>query len=223
MSHFSSSLLGRTAGLAALSGARSIMGLALLSRQLRQRPSRRLGRSRLTFMQSSRTAKVLTLLTAGELLGDKLPSAPDRISFPALTGTCPIGSADWGHAIHPTTPTPSHRGIHRVGECRGGNLRYLPPAKATRAVHRVSRSRVGGAGRYPRDHPGKAPAALRNISVIVHQADFAAAGWPTEVDACPADRTTLPYRFHSASVKCPTTAPFRVLRSAASFCSACCT
>lgn len=81
-----SSLLWRTAGLAALTGARSIMGPALLSRQLRKYPARQLGRSRLSFMQSSRTAKVLTLLAAGELVGDKLPGTPDRISPPALIG-----------------------------------------------------------------------------------------------------------------------------------------
>jgi uncharacterized membrane protein len=92
MNRFSSSLLGHTAGLAALSGARSMMGLALLSRQLRQHPSRRLGRSRLGFMQSSRTAKVLTLLAVGELVGDKLPSAPDRISSAALTGRALSGA-----------------------------------------------------------------------------------------------------------------------------------
>ncbi len=82
----SPSLLGRTAGLAALTGARSMIGPALLSRRLRQHPSRRLGRSRLAFMQSSRTAKVLALLAAGELVGDKLPSAPDRVSPSALVG-----------------------------------------------------------------------------------------------------------------------------------------
>lgn len=81
-----SSLLWRTAGLAALTGARSFMGPALLSRQLRKQPSRRLGRSRLDFMQSSRTAKILTVLAAGELVGDKLPGTPDRISPPALVG-----------------------------------------------------------------------------------------------------------------------------------------
>lgn len=81
-----SSLLWRTAGLAALTGARSMMGPALLSRQLRKQPSRRLGRSRLALMQSFRTAKVLTLLAAGELVGDKLPGTPDRISPPALIG-----------------------------------------------------------------------------------------------------------------------------------------
>ena len=92
MNRFSSSSLGRTAGLAALSGARSIMGLALLSGQLRKHPSRRLGRSRLGFMQSSRTAEVLALLAAGELIGDKLPGVPDRISSPALIGRALSGA-----------------------------------------------------------------------------------------------------------------------------------
>lgn len=92
MNRFSSFLPGRTAGLAALTGARSMMGLALLSRQLRKHPSRRLGRSRLAFMQSPRTAKVLTLLAAGELIGDKLPSAPDRTSPPALVGRALSGA-----------------------------------------------------------------------------------------------------------------------------------
>ncbi len=87
MNRFSAfSLLWRTAGLAALTGARSMMGPALVSRQLRKHPSRRLGRSRFAFMQSARTAKVLTLLAAGELVGDKLPGTPDRISPPALIG-----------------------------------------------------------------------------------------------------------------------------------------
>ena len=93
MNRFSpSSSLGRTAGLAALSGARSMMGSALLSERLRKHPSRRLGRSRLGFMQSSRTAEVLALLAAGELIGDKLPGAPDRISSPALTGRALSGA-----------------------------------------------------------------------------------------------------------------------------------
>ncbi len=87
-----SSLLWRTAGLAALTGARSMMGPALLSRQLRKHPSRRLGRSRLALMQSSRTANMLTLLAAGELIGDKLPSAPDRISPTALAGRALSGA-----------------------------------------------------------------------------------------------------------------------------------
>lgn len=81
-----SSVLWRTAGLAALTGARSLMGPALVSRQLRKHPSRRLGRSRLAFMQSPRTANVLTLLAVGELVGDKLPGTPDRISPSALIG-----------------------------------------------------------------------------------------------------------------------------------------
>ena len=87
-----SSLLWRTAGLAALTGARSMMGPALLSRQLRKQPSRRLGRSRLALMQSSRTAKVLTGLAAGELVGDKLPNCPNRTDPPALIGRALSGA-----------------------------------------------------------------------------------------------------------------------------------
>lgn len=63
-----------------------MMGAALLSRQLQKSPSRRLGRSRLAFMQSSRTARVFTLLAAGEIVGDKLPGTPDRISPMPLIG-----------------------------------------------------------------------------------------------------------------------------------------
>ena len=87
MNRFSpASLLWRTAGLAALTGARSMMGPALLSRRLCRHPSRWLGRSRLSFMQLPRTAKALTLLAVGELVGDKLPGAVNRISPAPLIG-----------------------------------------------------------------------------------------------------------------------------------------
>ena len=79
-------LLWRTLGLAALAGARTLAAPALLSRQLQQHPSRRLSRTRLATLQSPRTAKVLTLLAAGEMIGDKLPGVPARISPIALAG-----------------------------------------------------------------------------------------------------------------------------------------
>ncbi len=81
-----SSLLGRTVGLAALAGARTMAAPALVSRHLRHRPSRRLGRTRLATWQSSRTANVLTVLAAGEMIGEKLPTTSARISPPALFG-----------------------------------------------------------------------------------------------------------------------------------------
>ena len=65
---------------------------ALLSRALKKRPARRLGRTRLATMQSPRTAKVFTALAIGEMIGDKLPGAADRISTPALVGRALSGA-----------------------------------------------------------------------------------------------------------------------------------
>lgn len=79
-------LLWRTLGLATLAGARTLAAPALLSQQLQRRPSRRLSRTRLAMLQTARTAKVLTLLAAGEMIGDKLPGVPARISPTALAG-----------------------------------------------------------------------------------------------------------------------------------------
>ena len=81
-----SSLLWRTVGLAAIAGARTMAAPALVSHSLKKRPSRRLGRTRLATMQSPRTAKVLTVLAAGEMIGDKLPGTPNRTSPGALVG-----------------------------------------------------------------------------------------------------------------------------------------
>ena len=86
MKRNTSSLLWRTVGVAALAGARTMAAPALVSHALKRRPTRRLGRSRFATMQSSRTAKVLTVLAAGEMVGDKLPTTPARISPPALIG-----------------------------------------------------------------------------------------------------------------------------------------
>ena len=80
------SLLWRTAGLAAIAGARTMTAPALTSHYLKKRPSRALKRSRFALMQSPRTATVFTVLAAGEMIGDKQPSAPDRISPSALVG-----------------------------------------------------------------------------------------------------------------------------------------
>lgn len=81
-----SSLLWPTLGLAALAGARTIAAPALLSHHLKRRPSRRLGRTRFATLQSPRTANILTILASGEMIGDKLPSTPARISPLALVG-----------------------------------------------------------------------------------------------------------------------------------------
>ena len=84
--HNTSSLLSRTIGLAAIAGARTMAAPALLSHCLKKQPSRRLKRTRLAIMQSPRTAKVLTMLAVGEVIGDKLPGVPARIKTSALVG-----------------------------------------------------------------------------------------------------------------------------------------
>ena len=76
----------RTLGLTALTGARAMAAPALVSHYLKRRPSRRLGRTRLATLQSPRTANILTVLAAGEMIGDKLPGTPARISPLALVG-----------------------------------------------------------------------------------------------------------------------------------------
>ena len=101
----------RVVGLAALAGARSMAGPALLIRHLNRHPSRRLKR-RWKVLQKSRTANILTLLAIGEMIGDKLPTAPNRTTRAALTGRgiagVVIGSAlfkrsrrspGWGAAV----------------------------------------------------------------------------------------------------------------------------
>ena len=80
------SLLKRTVALSALAGARTMAAPALLSHSLKKRPSRRLSHTRFTTLQSSRTATLLAVLAAGEMVGDKLPSAPARIQTAGLVG-----------------------------------------------------------------------------------------------------------------------------------------
>ncbi len=79
-------LLKQTIGLAALSGMRTMSAPAFLSNYLKDHRSRRLKRTRLGFMQSDKTATILSLLAAGELVGDKLPKTPNRIIPGALVG-----------------------------------------------------------------------------------------------------------------------------------------
>ena len=84
--------LSTVIGLAAVAGSRSMMAPALLSHALKDHRSRRLKRSWLGWMQSSGAATVFKVLTVGELIGDKLPGAPDRIETPGLVGRALSGA-----------------------------------------------------------------------------------------------------------------------------------
>lgn len=76
----------QTVGLGVLAGMRSMTAPALLSHSLANNPSKKLGKSRLRFLQSPTTATVLKVMAGGEMVGDKLPNAPDRTAPPVLGG-----------------------------------------------------------------------------------------------------------------------------------------
>lgn len=78
--------LTQALGLAAIAGLRSMSAPALLSDYMEKHPSRRLRKTRFNFMQSGKTASLLKVLAAAEMVGDKLPGAPKRIKTSALLG-----------------------------------------------------------------------------------------------------------------------------------------
>lgn len=79
-------------GFAALAGARSLVGPAILS-MLSARAPRRAGSDLLAgALASPRTARVLAALAAGELVADKLPGVPDRIRAAPLAARAASGA-----------------------------------------------------------------------------------------------------------------------------------
>jgi uncharacterized membrane protein len=74
-----------------LAGMRSMSAPAISSRILSRHHSKALKNSPLNFMQSGTTANVLSGLAIGEFVGDKMPSAPNRISAAGLIGRCISG------------------------------------------------------------------------------------------------------------------------------------
>lgn len=84
--------LNKIMALAAIAGIRSMAAPALLSSYLKAHPSKRLKRSSLAFMQTEKAANTFKMLAAAEMLGDKLPFAPDRIKPMALIGRALSGA-----------------------------------------------------------------------------------------------------------------------------------
>lgn len=74
----SSSAFWKTIGLGIIAGMRSVSAPALLSSALHRQPSARLAHSRLRWLQGGATSTGLKLLAGAEMVGDKLPSTPDR-------------------------------------------------------------------------------------------------------------------------------------------------
>ena len=82
----------QTVGLGALAGFRSITAPALLSDNLSKFHPQALAKSPLRLLQKSWVAAGLKLMAAGEMVGDKLPDAPDRTSPPVLTARALSGA-----------------------------------------------------------------------------------------------------------------------------------
>ncbi|QMU29809.1 DUF4126 family protein [Adhaeribacter radiodurans] len=68
----------------AMAGMRSLSALAFTSHFLSKSPDASLSNSFLGFLQSERVATTLKVLAATEIIGDKLPNAPNRIAAPVL-------------------------------------------------------------------------------------------------------------------------------------------
>ena len=80
--------LALAAGIGLIAGLRSMAAPALVSHHLSQRSR---GRAP-GLLASSRTAAVLKLLAAGEMVGDKTPFIPNRTDPPALAGRALSGA-----------------------------------------------------------------------------------------------------------------------------------
>jgi uncharacterized membrane protein len=90
-------------GFATLAGMRSLSAPAFLSHYLSQQPHSGLAGSRLRFLQKPFTAGLLKVLAAGEMVGDKLPNAPNRTDPPVLLGRLLSGAlvgAAWYRSRH---------------------------------------------------------------------------------------------------------------------------
>ncbi|OGX83069.1 hypothetical protein BEN48_04035 [Hymenobacter glacialis] len=82
---------------------RSMSAPAFLSHYLSRQPHAGLNGSPLRFLQKPGTATVLKVLAAGELVADKLPTTPDRIALPGMTGRLLSGGlvgAAWYKSRH---------------------------------------------------------------------------------------------------------------------------
>lgn len=75
-----------------LAGMRSASAPAITSHILSHHHSKTLERSPLNFMQSNAVATGLKFMALAEFVGDKLPSAPDRIKPIVLTARCIAGA-----------------------------------------------------------------------------------------------------------------------------------
>jgi uncharacterized membrane protein len=86
-------------GLGTLAGMRSTSAPVITSHLLSHHQSKKLEHSPLQFMQSKTVATTLKVLALGEIAGDKLPSAPNRIK-PVVIGARVLAGALAGASIY---------------------------------------------------------------------------------------------------------------------------
>ena len=79
-------------GLGAISGLRTMSGLALLARALQQRPPQHWPHAVVRRMATEPAPTLLQLMAAGELVADKLPFLSARTAPPALAGRATSGA-----------------------------------------------------------------------------------------------------------------------------------
>lgn len=89
-------------GLGALAGMRSTSAPVIVSHILSHHQSKKLDHSPLRFMQSKNVALALKVLAIGEIIGDKLPSAPNRIK-PAVLAFRMLSGAFAGASVYKAT------------------------------------------------------------------------------------------------------------------------
>ncbi len=85
-------LLGRTTGLAAIAGLRSLAAPALLSRALKRGDVGGLQGTPFAALGRPNVSTTLQLLMVGEMIADKAPFVPSRTSPPALLGRALSGA-----------------------------------------------------------------------------------------------------------------------------------
>ena len=79
-----------------VAGMRAMTAPALVSNKIASASVNPLGTSSLRFMHSSTAATLFKVVAIGELIGDKMPAATDRIAFPAILGRIGSGALSGG-------------------------------------------------------------------------------------------------------------------------------
>lgn len=79
-------------GLSVISAMRGMSGPALLAQDFSRRKPPTLAGTEFDFMTSDTTAGLMSMVAVGEMVFDKMPFAPPRISPPALAGRMASGA-----------------------------------------------------------------------------------------------------------------------------------